>query len=139
MPFAYTLNVLEHIVADDAAARALYEVLRPGGRLLVYVPAFNLLYSSMDRRVGHHRRYRRRTLVPLLEAAGFAIESARYCDSLGFLAALAFKAIGNREGTIAPASVSLYDRVAFPLSRVLDRVTQRFFGKNILVVARRPA
>ena len=54
----YSINVLEHIENDLAALREMRRVLRPDGGLLLYVPAFPLLYSTNDRRVGHVRRYR---------------------------------------------------------------------------------
>ena len=60
--YIYSLNVLEHIEDDVMALRQWYQKLKPGGRILVYVPAFQLLYSSMDRKVGHFRRYTRRAL-----------------------------------------------------------------------------
>lgn len=133
--YAYTLNVLEHIEDDAEALRQLFRCLRPGGRLLVYVPAFAVLYSQMDRHVGHFRRYRRRTLVESLRASGFDVSSARYVDSLGFFATLVYKLIGSRSGRIGAGSVSFYDSMVFPLSRVVDTLTFGSFGKNLAVVA----
>src|SRR5690242_20733525 len=72
--YIYTLNVLEHIEDDAAALRSLYEKLTPTGKLLIYVPAFQVLYTSMDAKVGHIRRYTRHTLVQRVSAAGFHIE-----------------------------------------------------------------
>ncbi|MFO1058625.1 MAG: class I SAM-dependent methyltransferase [Dongiaceae bacterium] len=133
---AYALNVLEH-VADDAGMLAqLHAKLRPGGRLLIYVPAFQLLYSPLDLAVGHLRRYRRRDLEPLLHRAGFAVERLRYVDSLGFAAALAYRLL-NRDGRLDPRAILLYDRILFPVSRILDPVAGRLFGKNLIAVARR--
>ncbi len=131
----YTLNVLEHIQDDVAALSKLTHCLRQPGRLVIYVPAFNLLYSSMDRQVGHFRRYRRPELVQKLTDSGFRIRTARYVDSLGFLAALVYKLIGRGDGTLSPKSVALYDRFVFPASLVVDRLTGGRFGKNLLVVA----
>ena len=65
--FAYTLNVLEHIEDDVEALRVLRAKLVPRGRLFVYVPAFPVLYTSMDLRVRHVRRYTRATLRGSLE------------------------------------------------------------------------
>src|SRR5947209_13192503 len=48
LDLVYTVNVLEHIADDVATVTALHGRLKPGGRLLVYVPAFALLYTSMD-------------------------------------------------------------------------------------------
>ena len=138
--YAYTLNVLEHIEDDAAALRQLSECLRPGGRLLVYVPAFAVLYSQMDRHVGHFRRYRRKTLVKQLRATGFEVSSARYVDSLGFFATLLYRLVGDRSGRISAGSVSLYDSLVFPVSRLVDVLTLGSFGKNLAVVAaRKPA
>jgi len=136
--FAYTLNVLEHIDDDAAALTTLRTKLKPGSRLLVYVPAFQVLYGPMDRKVGHLRRYRRLDLVRCVRKAGFTVERSRYADSLGFFAALAFRLL-RREATgeLNPAHIRLYDRWAFPLSLVLDTIAWPFFGKNVIVVARR--
>jgi SAM-dependent methyltransferase len=133
--YIYTLNVLEHIGDDVAALRQLHAKLTPGGRLLVYVPAFPVLYTSMDAKVGHVRRYTRRTLVAAIQAAGFALDRVAYVDSLGFWATLAFKAVGDRSGDINRRALRLYDRVIFPLSRLLDALTHRWFGKNLLLIA----
>ena len=134
----YSLNVFEHIEDDQAAAYTVYAKLKPGGTLLVYVPAFMSLFSSMDRKVGHFRRYRKAPLVELLRRAGFDVRTARYCDPLGFFAALVFRFVGNDDGDLNPHMIRLFDRVVFPISRLLERITGPFFGKNVLVVARRP-
>jgi len=114
----YTVNVLEHIADDAGMVAALGERLAPGGCPLVYVPACALLFTSMDVKVGHLRRYRRRALTALVERAGLRVETAAYCDI-------------NQRTLIA------YDRWVFPLSRLLDRAVGRWFGKNLRVVARR--
>ena len=53
------VNVLEHILDDGLAMRSIHDLLRPGGHLLLFVPAMPSLYSELDRRHGHHRRYTR--------------------------------------------------------------------------------
>ena len=134
----YAINVLEHIRDDWQALRVLRTKLQPTGTLLLYVPAFPLLWSSMDRRVGHVRRYRRADLAHLLRGCGFAIDAMYYADSLGFFATLLYKALGKRDGRISKRSVRLYDRWVFPWSRWSDRAGLRYvFGKNLLAIARR--
>ena len=137
--FAYTLNVLEHIEDDVEALRALRAKLAPQGSLFVYVPAFPVLYTSMDARVRHVRRYTRATLRGSLEAAGFEIREMRYADSLGFAATLMFKALDDGSGGVNRRLLKLYDRLAFPVSRALDGLTHRWFGKNLLALAVKPA
>ena len=139
LDYIYSLNVLEHIENDLAALRELHAALRPGGRLLIYVPAFQLLYSSMDRKVGHFRRYRRAALCARLREAGFILDDARYVDSLGFFAALAYRFVGSDNGDLNAGSLRFYDRWIWPPSRALDRLLDRLLGKNLLAVAHRPA
>ena len=135
LPYAYSLNVLEHIQDDRAVVGDLARKLSPGGRLFVYVPAFSLLYSSMDRKVGHFRRYRRAGLVKLMEEAGLNVTRARYVDSLGFLATLAYKALGSNTGDLNRQSIIIFDRFIFPMNRVFDWILGRLIGKNLYVVA----
>ena len=92
----------------------------------------------MDQKVGHVRRYRLTELVEKCQKAGFEVTAGGYVDSLGFLASLAYRLLGTGDGTLNGNTVRLYDRHVFPLSRMLDTLTGRFFGKNAWVHARRP-
>ncbi|HVN40354.1 MAG TPA: class I SAM-dependent methyltransferase [Myxococcota bacterium] len=134
---AYAINVLEHVEDDVGLLAALRERLVPGGRLFLYVPAFPLLYSANDVRVGHVRRYRRRGLCGVVHAAGFRITRVLHVDSLGFAAGLWYRHFGDPEGGLDVAAVRLYDRAVFPLSRALDVLTRGVIGKNLLCEALR--
>jgi SAM-dependent methyltransferase len=135
--YAYSLNVLEHVERDEEALGQLHAALAPGASLFIYVPAFKVLWSPMDTQVGHLRRYRRAELQAKCTRAGFQVDSARYVDSIGFLASLWLRAFGNRAGRLNPAAVRFYDRFIFPASRLVDSVTGRWFGKNIALRARK--
>lgn len=135
--FIFALNVLEHISDDEYVLKQLLERLQHGGRVLVFVPAFQLLYSSMDRKVGHVRRYSRSVLATRLTQAGFYVESIRYVDCLGFCVSLLYKLFGNSRGDLDERALILYDQVVFPVSRLADRVFGRLVGKNLLAVATR--
>lgn len=131
----YSINVLEHIEDDEGALRRIYSKLSPRGRVLVYVPAFQILFSSMDRKVHHFRRYRKKALVEKMQRQGFEVVDARYADSLGFLATFLFKHFGNDKGDINRTALVLFDRLLFPLSRILDFFVSAWFGKNLIIVA----
>jgi SAM-dependent methyltransferase len=90
-------EVLEHI-EDDAAALAEWAArLRPGGWLLLSVPAYQSRYGAADELVGHFRRYDPPALAALLGAAGFAdVEVRHYGVPLGYALEAGRNAIGRR-------------------------------------------
>ena len=136
--YVFTLNVLEHIEDDVTALKDIHRMLKPGGRLTVYVPALQYLYTGMDRCVGHWRRYSKNELIEKVRAAGFEIKQTRYADSLGVLATLVFKVINDGSGTPSKKSVDLYDRWAFPISHFIDRLFGGLYGKNLALYAYKP-
>ena len=133
--YIYSLNVLEHIDDDQAILAAWHRKLRPGGRITIYVPAFPSLYTSMDRKVGHVRRYTKQELIEKVSLAGFDVARARYADSLGYLATLLYKYSGKQDGSVDEAMLRLYDQYIFPVSRLIDCVAGAVIGKNLVVQA----
>jgi SAM-dependent methyltransferase len=133
--YVYSVNVLEHIEDDIGVLAEISRKLRPGGRLLIYVPALHWLFTSMDREVGHVRRYSRGELNAKLCGAGYRITRSVYVDSIGVLATLAYKWFANKQkGRINVGALKAYDRFVFPLSLVLDLLLGKLLGKNLLVV-----
>lgn len=130
------LNVLEHIEDDRAELAGALEALRPGGHLLVFVPALPWLYSDLDRSIGHFRRYTKRSLCDVVERAGFVLKNARYFDAAGILPwYVNFVLLRN---TLGSGSVSLYDRLVVPVMRRIERLVHPPLGKNVLLVASKP-
>jgi glycosyltransferase involved in cell wall biosynthesis len=77
------LNVLEHIEDDRATLDDLFAVLRPGGRLILLVPAHARLYGSLDEHLRHFRRYEKAELEQKVRAAGFELEDLRFLNRPG--------------------------------------------------------
>lgn len=136
-PLIFTSNVLEHIEDDVAALKHLKEKLSHDGLLLIYVPAFESIWTSMDNKVGHYRRYRQADLQAKLIQAGYLVHKSHYCDSLGFILAFIFKFIGNASGEPSSWSLKFFDRVLLPISKFMDIFLSPFFGKNVFVLAQR--
>jgi SAM-dependent methyltransferase len=135
--FVFSLNVFEHIENDSLAVKEVRQKLKPGGTLLIYVPAFECLWTSLDEKLGHHRRYTKKSVRHLVEREGFTVESVRYMDCLGFIAALVFRLVNGRASAVTATSIRFYDQWLFSPSRVLDKLFDRWFGKNVYVRCRK--
>ena len=137
----FSSNVLEHIENDVNALKEVYDALQPGGVVAIYVPAFQVLYSSMDKEVGHVRRYSKGELSQKILNTGFVGLQIQYCDSLGFFASLLMKTVGyrNKLGIGNLKSLMMYDKYFFTISKQLDRFgLSKILGKNLLAVAMKP-
>jgi SAM-dependent methyltransferase len=128
------VNVLEHVEDDEAELRLVADALAPGGRVLIFVPAFRWLYGSFDRLVGHHRRYTRRGLAAKCERAGFHVVKAVYFDAAGVLPWwLKYRVL--RSEKMEPAAVKFYDDFCVPVVRRVEALVPPPLGKNVLLVA----
>jgi glycosyltransferase involved in cell wall biosynthesis len=129
-------NVLEHVADDAAALRAMREVVAPGGRIVLVVPALRALYGSIDRAIGHHRRYTRTEIEAKLSAAGLAVEHVSYFNMLGVPGwFLNSRLLGRR--SVPGMQARLHDRLV-PLLRLERRVLRPPLGMSLLAVARVP-
>lgn len=136
LPSVFALNVFEHIKDDQRAIEQIYRKLAPGGALLLYVPAFHCLWSTLDDKVCHYRRYTKKTLRTLVQSK-FSIKKLQYVDSLGFIAALTFRFLRKETTALTTESIAWYDKRIFPLSRILDVLFHPFIGKNVFVICRK--
>lgn len=138
--FIYMSNVLEHIEDDVAVLKEIRQkLLLQDGTLVIYVPAFQHLYSPADERVGHFRRYNVNSLFKAIKESGLKVNSWQYVDSLGYLSLLLFKYLLRTSPELKKQKrlLRFYDSVIFPVSRSLDKLSYgRVVGKNILIVAK---
>jgi SAM-dependent methyltransferase len=134
--FIYSVNVLEHIENDRRCLAELSSKLRSGGKLFIYVPAFDCLWTEMDSVVGHVRRYKLNELKTKLEEATFRIERIQYHDCVGFFAILVMRLMTKSAGRLSHNKLIIFDRFLFPLSTILDSlIFKKWLGKNISVTA----
>lgn len=129
------VNVLEHIEDDASELTSARAALTQEGHLLIFVPALPWLYSELDRQVGHFRRYTKKSLVELVQTAGFSIVMARYFDVAGIIPW--YVSFTLLKKTIRGGSVSLYDRLVVPVMRLIEGLVTPPVGKNLLLVARK--
>ena len=128
------INVLEHIQADLEVLRALHRVLVPGGRAIVLVPQGRWLYGSIDRAVGHCRRYSKQELTERMSTAGFEVENVFALNKLGVLGWFVNGRILKRK-TVPGLQVRLFD-LLLPMVRLLDHVLP-VPGLSVIAVGRK--
>jgi SAM-dependent methyltransferase len=144
-------DVVEHCASEETALGEIARVLRPGGRLLMSVPAYQWAWSDFDEANGHHRRYTRTRAVAAVERAGLRVERATYAFSSVFpmfVAERLARRVLRAGRPQAPQDVVEVPPVPRPLHRVLmglsalDRRALRRrdlpFGSSVFVAATRP-
>ena len=131
-------NVVEHIADDVEALAALKGLTRPGGYVVVLVPAFQLGMSDFDREIGHVRRYRRDTLTAAMTAAGLDVVESRYLNPVGLVAWVAGMRLLRRRPTPHGLGVRAFDRVV-PLLRWLEGSRRPPFGQSVVFAVGRHA
>ncbi len=128
------LNVLEHIEDDLYALRQMRDVLEPGGRLALLVPAHPILYGEFDRAVGHYRRYTRRELAEKLKQTGFNVREMKF---FSLLAALPWFVNGRilKRGYIPAGQANLANKLV-PLLK-LEKLIGPPCGLSLIAIAQK--
>jgi SAM-dependent methyltransferase len=128
-------NVLEHIADDVAALRGARNLVRPGGAIVMLVPAFEFATSRFDRDIGHHRRYTKKTLDAAYRNAGIDVERLSYVNApglLGWVVAMKWFRRAPGEGVLLRA----WDKIVVPVARRVEAVKAPPFGQSLLAVGR---
>ncbi len=128
-------NVLEHIEQDEKALGNIFNLLEPKGRLLLFVPSHRWLYGSLDRSLGHCRRYDKEEIKKKLERAGFKVMILKYFNPSGMLGwYLNGKILGKKE--LPSYQLRVYNLLV-PLFKLED-LFQLPFGTSLLAIAEKP-
>ncbi|TDC32641.1 class I SAM-dependent methyltransferase [Micromonospora sp. 15K316] len=135
---AVSYNVLEHIEDHVLALRSMRELVRPGGAVIIIVPAFQFAMSPADIATGHVRRYTKKTLAAAMTDAGLTVEKIHYANALGllgyFMATKVFRLM-PKEGPM----VKIYDTLVLPATKAAEQMARPPFGQSVFAVARVPA
>ena len=127
-------NVLEHIENDEEYLRLLNAILRPGGHLLLFVPAIRWLYGSLDKEFEHFRRYEKPELRKKLGESGFQVKTIRYMNLPG-VASWFIAGRVLRRRTLSASDVRLYDRLVVPWCSKIERLWEPPVGQSLLAIA----
>jgi 2-polyprenyl-3-methyl-5-hydroxy-6-metoxy-1,4-benzoquinol methylase len=129
----YCSNVLEHIKDDVAALRTFRDVIVPGGKVLIFVPAIPAAYGPLDAELGHHRRYTKATLAKAFRDAGLPLQTLRYTNPIGLLGWM-FNAHVTKSTAHSPAQVKIFDNLIAPWALPLESVIPPPIGLSLMAV-----
>ena len=133
---AVCMNVLEHIKDDESAVRAFSRLLRPGGALVLLIPAAPWLYGEIDRRLGHYRRYSKAGVRALMQKTGLRVVALRYFNFIG-LWGWWWNARVTRQLTQSDSQIHLFDKYIVPWQSRLESILPPPLGQSLLVVAQK--
>jgi len=125
-------NVLEHIDKDEEALKNIFDLLEPGGRLLLFTPSHGWLYGSLDRNLGHQRRYEREDLKKKLSRAGFKAIQMEYFNRIGILGWFLNGKILRRK-KLPSFQLRIYN-LLIPLFKIADLLPFPF-GTSLIAIA----
>lgn len=124
------IDVVEHLDDDEGCIREMVRLCRPGGYVLIHVPAFEILWTDKDEANDHRRRYRRAPLRALIERCGVQIETIFHLNALLFPIALLRAAEQKVRWSVLPkppASAAGIDHL-YRLPTALNRFMTRFLA-----------
>jgi SAM-dependent methyltransferase len=132
------LNVLEHIADDLGATMSFAQHLKPGGKLVLQIPALGFLFGEIDRRLGHYRRYNKNMARELFARAGLIPVQLRYFNFIGAWAWL-WNAHVTKAMTQSDFQIKIFDQGVVPWTSILERVVHPPLGQCLLAVAKKPS
>jgi SAM-dependent methyltransferase len=133
---AVSLNVLEHIKNDSAAVRKIYASLKSGGIMVNLVPAMHFAYGSLDRSIGHFRRYERKDMEKLYTENGFKVEKLFYMNFIGAFA-WAFNSRLLCRKDFPQNQPVLFDRIFVPVLKPLESLIPPPLGQSLIAVGKK--
>lgn len=91
-----SIDCLEHVKNDKEMFKAFFHCTKPGGKIIIIVPALMSLFSEWDKKIGHYRRYEKDTLAALIKGYPVKIERLRYWSFIGAAATFTTQKILKR-------------------------------------------
>lgn len=124
------IDVIEHIEDDASELLAATHKLAHGGKLIILVPAYNWLFNSFDKKIGHYRRYSKLTLKKIVPSQLDEI-MLLYLDSVGLLASVANK-LFLKQDCPSKKQIKIWDGIFVPISKIIDPFGAYSFGKSLI-------
>lgn len=130
------LDVIEHIKNDVQEIKKAFKTLKKDGCLIIAVPAFQHLYSNFDRDINHYKRYNKEDLKKILTNIKYKKVVMFYYDTIGYILSLMSKLFVSDYKKNFEKKIKVWDSLIL-FSRILDKITFRFFGKSLFVIIKK--
>lgn len=131
----FALNVVEHIYDDREAVANCYKLLKPGGHLIILVPAYQWLYNNFDKELEHYRRYNRSKLEALFLSCNFKIHHSQYYNAAG-MAGWYISGKMQHHKIIPSSQIKLFNKLVV-FFRLFDRLILNSFGLSVITVGKK--
>lgn len=130
-------NVLEHIKNDYSALKYCSDYMKNhNSKLILLVPAHKFIYGSLDREVGHYRRYNKKMIVDIAIKTGFNIKDMYYFNFVGaigwFINFKILKRIGSNHDN--DAQVNFFDRFLVQPVKFIESFIRPPFGISLIAI-----
>lgn len=129
----FAVNVLEHISQDIVALKQIHTLLKSKGKIVLLVPANQFAYTSLDKSLGHVRRYQKNDLQKKLSQTGFRIEKIYYFNFLGLISWMVRDFLSNKQ-QLSGWQVSLFDKLV-PVLKIIEKHIPPPTGISLIAVA----
>ena len=125
-------NVLEHMRDDDAVLEKFYHLLPMGGRVVLVVPALKVLYNSLDRGLGHFRRYGKGEVMQKLKRNRFTICHLTYFNLFGLFGWFLNGGLFHRR-LLPEKQVRIFNNLV-PALMEIEKIVPTFVGQSLVIV-----
>ncbi len=131
------IHVLEHVEKDREAVDHMYKLLKPGGKILIEVPAMQSLFSVHDKMLGHYRRYNKKNFRAMVNENLYTIKKLWFQDAIGMVGSFIFfklkkVELKSDEGVdLVKNQGKFYDKYLIPIEKFYERFITLPFGLSI--------
>lgn len=132
----FAINVLEHIRNHKVAVKNMNKLLKNNGMLVLLVPANKNAYTSLDKELGHYRRYEKNELKKLITSCGFSIEKIYYFNIVGLISWKIRALIEKESVNLKPYQIKIFDSIV-PALKILENIVRPPMGISLIVIARK--
>ena len=131
----YALNIVEHVKDDKLAIANCKKLLKPGGNLVILVPAYQKLYNLFDEELEHYRRYTMKSLDHIMTENNLKIQKHQYFNFIGIFG---WWFTGNilKKKTIPGGQMKLYNSLV-PIFKIIDKIILNKAGLSVISVGKK--